>query len=140
MIKNNLDTAPFNAAVATLMRLDSCINQLGITAMAMAQEITPEGSGLYMRYKLIRQLFIQSCPLLSERDEKLLKPKVMDLPPPKRINYTDNYGNITSSELVYDPKLDAVIDELEMEIENALQAEGYFMPPKKDMRQAWARA
>lgn len=133
------DSAPFNAAVATLMRLDSVINQMGITSMAMAQGITPEGNGLHMRFNLLRQLFIQSCPLLNEKDEKELKPKVMGLAPPQSKSKTDSYGNVTSSGIMYDQKLDMAIDELEMEIENALQSEGYFMPSKADPKRSWGR-
>ena len=139
MVYKTQETAPFNAAVATLMRIDSIINQLGITSMAMAQGITPEGNGLLMRFNLLQQLFIQSCPLLTEKDEAELKPKVMNLLRPQRRRTTDNYGNITSNEIMYDSKLDMQINELEMEIENALQAEGYFMPSKADPKYSWGK-
>lgn len=125
--------APFNFALATLMRINNIIELIGRV------NLMGEERSQFIKLDLIRQLYIQSIPLINKQDKKdALKKKIdeLKLPEPKKIY--DLNGTFVRYEVVFDNKSEAELDKLEVEIQEALQAEGaYFMPSKHDPRFAW---
>lgn len=125
--------APFNFALATLMRINSIIELIGRV------NLMGEERSQFIKLDLIKQLFIQSIPLINKQETKdALKKKIDDLklPEPKKI--FDLNGTFVRYEVTFDSKAEAALDKLEVDIQEALQAEGaYFMPTRSDPRYSW---
>ena len=139
MAYNSTETAPFNAALNTLERITNLINLIGMYKLKAVEGDMTQGVAMHARWEALKQLFIQACPLLKDENEVKIK-TVMDAVnklPTKTIQ--NSGGAVIKQQQLYDPEIDKAIDAIEMQIENFLQAEGFFMPPKRDIGTSWQR-
>ena len=124
--------APFNLALTTLMDIRQILREIRwVSTYDMGQ--TP-GQNQHTKWKLVKQLFIQSTPLLKDEKQAEIK-KNLDKISPKWIKKVDaKYMYVGKSGFAerFDPGVDKALDEVTIQIQDALQAEGYFMPPHED--------
>lgn len=143
----NDNQAPFNMAVATLMRLDEILKEykkISILLEAGQDEngnIVNKEIFLAMKIKTAKQLFINAIPLIAKEDQKTeCKNLLKDLNVPMRsiaVNDPNNPHKIPTP--YYDSKIENLCDNFVMKVEEILQEEKYFMPPKNDPRFAFRR-
>jgi len=136
MDKEPKQGAPFNMAVATLMRLDSILTDIKNVAMqGLSKESKinlPEAQRI--KLNLIRQFFIQAIPLLKEEDIETLKTKLKGMVP-KGLDNKNRREKIGNS---YSSFAEEKMNDFIMEVQLKLQSSGnYFMPPKGDVRYGW---
>jgi len=139
MAYNSTETAPFNAALNTLERITNLINLIGAYKLRAIEGDMPMGRAMHSRWEALKQLYIQSCPLLKEENEAKIRTMIDKTPKPQTKNIGSGGGAVMRSVQQYDEKIDNEIDKIEVEIENFLQAEGFFMPPKRDIGTSWQR-
>lgn len=117
----------FNFALATLERVHKIL--VKITDISVFET----GVSQKAKYKLCRQLLVNCCALLrdKEREQTLLKKfnaiKLLYAPRMNRNGVTDG------SEITYSEEVDYLLDLFVMDVENELQEDGnYFMPEKME--------
>lgn len=146
MVYNNYagkakDSAPFNMALATLERLSELLKEIKNVSLGFTEGVgysLPTGETQYAKYKLIKQFFIQAVPLLKEKEEGIIEVEFKKLRPSSR-KVNDRYGKYKGEQLVYNEQLEQQLDKLLITIQNFLQADGYFMPPREDPRYAFTK-
>ena len=139
MAYNSTETAPFNAALNTLERITNLINLLGMYKLKAVEGDMTQGTAMHARWEALKQLFIQACPLLKDENEAKIK-TMLDSVKKLPIKALQNSGGaVIKHQQQYDADIDKQIDMIEMTIENFLQAEGFFMPPKRDIGTSWQR-
>ena len=121
--------APFNMAVATLMRLDAILQQIRILDYQYPFD-SPEKQKSYLG--LVKQFYINSIPLLDDEEAKkhlwILRENIETRNLIKR-------GNQKSIPR-YDSNLDLKLNKLLIVIQQTLKK--FFMPKGKDKRRAVA--
>ncbi|MHA2019063.1 MAG: hypothetical protein ACTSXY_12415 [Promethearchaeota archaeon] len=130
-------SAPFNMAVATLMRLDAILTDIknivreGLSKNSRLQLVEAQR----IKYNLVKQFFIQAIPLLRKDDIESLKKDLEGVSfNTKELSEIEKRKVATS----YSPKLENKMNDFLMEIQLKLQASGnYFMPPKGDPKYSW---
>lgn len=135
-------TAPFNMALNTLEKIHKILLSIFLVSSRIveSQELS-EGEAQHMKYRLVRQLYIQSVPLLraknidewKEQTWKLIKEIKLKWKPIK-----DGDGFVRDYVEAIDPEIEDTLDDITKFIEEKLQEEGYFMPPKHDPRFSWS--
>ena len=129
-------SAPFNMALATLERLSKIL--IRITEVAMVTEIPPEERQNKI-LELLKQLYINSAPLLKEEIVKKYE-YVLQLEM-KKINLLGKHKSgstfVTNKKYNYCMELDIQINKALIGIQQELQKEKYFMPPKYDVTSGW---
>lgn len=122
------DGAPFNAAIATLMRLDNIFSS--ITSIMQNMELS-KGTRQHRKYDLVRQLVVQAMPLISNATaKKEVMESLKNIKPlfiaskPHKPNRLDTPG--------YSLEVEDQIDDLIIKVEETLQILGFFMPEKKE--------
>lgn len=115
--------APFNFAIATLMRLDEILKKI------VWGSLDKSGVSQEQKYQLVRQYLVNACVLIKDKtSEAKLKTKLEGV----RINYKSQQniaGEVTSIKPSYSDDINISLDNLLIEINNVLQEEGnYFMP------------
>jgi hypothetical protein len=131
MVNEMLWSAPFNMALATLQRVDNILQKIMECSIMMADPYL----SIFLKIKLTKQLYLASVPLITNKEtkEELLK-KVNDL---NKLIST-NYSNVKKKNIqVYQSNSELVIENVIEDIEEALQADKYFMPPKSDPKFGW---
>ena len=122
----------FNMAIDTLKRLSMILDE--IRKVTSDLEL-PSNFIQVKKISLIKQFFIQSCPLLEEEFRKEKQQYVINLKP-KIIPVYDNkpYSNQkrVGTAYAYDLALDIELDTLLIDIQMNLQEKGVFMPPKEE--------
>lgn len=119
--------APFNMAIATLMRLDNILKQLTyLDTMYPRDSIEKQKIHL----GLIKQLYINSASLLNETEIKNYK-EVLELSLKQK---TGIKAGSQKHNYIYDPKLELRLNEIAIELQQKLKR--FFMPPTKDPRRA----
>jgi hypothetical protein len=124
--QENQESAPFNMALATLQRVDNILQKIMMADPYLS---------IFLKIKLTKQLYLASVPLITNKEtkEELLK-KVNDL---NKLIST-NYSNVKKKNIqVYQSNSELVIENVIEDIEEALQADKYFMPPKSDPKFGW---
>lgn len=145
------EDAPFNFAIATLMRIDLILKDIKEVSFNIAtgasMGLTSYGDSidqpelLSAKLSLTRQLYLNASPLLGKYERKLIKDKIDKL----KVNYKEyNMGNHLKPEFItilsYDYETEIKIEEIIEEIELEMQKKGaYFMPRKDDPRFASRR-
>ena len=124
-------------AIATLMRINEIFFKLQDAALLVTNEGGNKSEALSIKITLAKQLYIQSVPLLNEKDEARLKPLMMALKVRKIV--TKGEPSKRKTILVYDEAMDKQVDDFIIDVQNALQGEGYFMPPKNDLTRLMSR-
>ena len=125
-------SAPFNMALATLERVNDILKQISISSVT----ILDLNNRNYVKYKLLKELYQTSVPLIDNKDTKdNLRKKINKMPSDhfkKRVN------QVTKSwKLICKTDTEDTIDELVEEIQEALQLSRYFMPSKHDPKFGW---
>lgn len=124
--------APFNMAVASLMRIHDILKDITKYSMSSFNTNMPPGPIQHMKYRLVRQLYVQSVPLMKNDDKGPLVKELDSIQLKREVTPT---GVVTE---LYDHEVEKKLDQLICKIEEALQVQGYFMPPKSDPRFGWA--
>jgi len=125
--------AMFNMAIDTLKRLSEILENIQRTCA----EITIPVEAIQKRkLYLVKQFFIQSCPLLdsdykNENKDKIIKIRPKEIPI-YEMNSSGGKGKFKGYKFVYDEELDNLLDNLLIDIQDKLQEKGHFMPPKDE--------
>lgn len=123
-------SAPFNMAINTLERLGEILREI--------KQVSFFQTGESQRTKvfLVKQFFYQAVPLLKDNIVSQYQRKILDLTP-KEVKVVKKYTNeLIKSKPVWDSALENQLDEIIIEIQQELQKEKYFMPPRKDPARA----
>lgn len=136
------ESAPFNMAIATLMRLDAVLTDMKKISMAIALSDSDgdKASSLAIKISLARQFYIFASPLIPDGKKEKIKVSVNRINMPK--GYKTNNDPINPQKYLteyYSPNVDEMIDIFIIEVSEVLQKEGYFMPSQKDVRFAMRR-
>ncbi len=123
--------APFNMAVASLMRIHDILKLITKYSMSSFNTSLPPGPIQHMKYRLVRQLYVQSVPLMKKESKKPIKDTLNSIKLSREVTPSKNVTEL------YDHKVEMELDDCICEIEEALQVQGYFMPPKSDPRHSW---
>ena len=119
--------APFNMAVATLMRLDSILQQIKVMTITITNE--KERQKAYLN--LVKQFFLNAIPLLDDNVIKDKKKKIMDLTMKQGLIAKNGRQNRVIS---YSESLEKELDNIMIELQQNLRR--FFMPTGKDLRRA----
>ena len=138
------EPAIFNMALATLMRLDNILIKIrdistGISMGWMEGREVDKASLLAGKIALARQFYLNASPLLKPDIKVVLKKKMRFFVMPQNYRLDNSLSSKRYQVEVYDLRLDIIIDNFVEEVEQRLQDEGYFMPPKNDPRFAFKR-
>lgn len=136
--------APFNMAIATLMKIHGVTKGI-VVASAFSPESEDDarflfpGKAQHTKYRLVKQFFVQSVPLLDQKkttewQEEMLN-RIWEIKP--KIGERVSGKKIVGHYPIYDEQIERELDRITIEIEKKLQEEGYFMPPKSDVRYSW---
>lgn len=121
--------APFNMAVATLMRLDAKLQQISYLDYKHPFD-SAEKQKAYLN--LVKQFYINSIPLLLEEDIKKFS-KILQLD----INSKSKIKSGTQKVIpYYDKKLDNLLNMYLVDLQ--IRMKRYFMPKGRDLRRAVA--
>lgn len=131
MVRDNYDSeAPFNMAVATLMRLDAILQQIRTLDYSYPFD-SPEKQKAYLG--LVKQFYINSIPLLRNEDtDKYNYILRLQISRDKKIKS----GSQTYSS-AFDFNLDYKLNMILVELQQVLKK--YFMPKGRDLSKAVAR-
>lgn len=125
--------APFNMAIATLMAIRDILDQ--IKQVTITNELS-SGEAQQIKHKLVSQLFVQSIPLLKDEQKEPIKRMI------KKVKLTsipklNEYRKVIGYVVVYNPEIEEELDNITIKIQEDLQSQGYFMPPKNDPKYSW---
>ena len=126
------ESAKFNMALDTLRRIGLIFEQIKNLYLDdnKSNEIKQA-----TKLQLVKQLFIQASPLLSDTYVSNNLDKVLKLKPKRVKTYEKNGGGSTNyigESLKYDQDLDIKLDTIIIELQQTLQEKQYFMPPNQD--------
>lgn len=136
-------TAPFNMALFTLEKIHNLLKMIAMVSAGLEQEtnqLLGQGKAQHIKCKLVKQLYIQCVPLLDPIKNKQWKvdmlKRIREIKPllGKRI---DRFGKFTGSFESFSSNIEDELDDVVIEIQERLQEEKYFMPPKNDPRFSW---
>lgn len=134
------EKAPFNMALNTLERIGDILRL--ITKNSYEMTFPPEIRQA-IKVQLVKELFINSSPLLSETVVTKYKPKFLKMKPfVKTILKEQSAGDYSKSQQEkheFSFTLESELDVFILDISRELQKERYFMPPKEDLSRAAAR-
>ena len=125
-------SAPFNMAIATLMRVDKILQEL---AALSAMQFPDYSVYCQTKLKMIRQLYLAAVPLINDVEGKKGLKKCLK----KADSFfgTKVHPNTRKRSLTCDENTDEKLDIIVEFIQETLQKEKYFMPPKDDPRFSW---
>lgn len=131
-------SAPFNSAIATLMRLDRILTDIKVVSTT---DSLFSGQKQEMLINLTKQLFFQAIPLLKEDFIKENKEKIINLSPKMRElkeqpNLINPFGKHKGVIVDFSPEIESELNNLWIDIQQHIASQGYFMPPKNDPRYA----
>jgi len=138
--------AVFNMALSRLELLHGIAKQIvTISTFHLEDFENPspltEGQAQHLKARLVRQLFIQSVPLLDPVKDKDWKKEMNEstetiLAKLKFIKVFKEQQHIGNKEQ-FDIIIETLLDKFTMEIQEKLQEHKYFMPSKSDPRKGW---
>ena len=131
-------------AIATLERLGNLLTEIkniSLGVMPGNRPINSNGEIQHIKYKMVKQFFVQSVPLLKDADEKIILSRLNKIKP-IYVNYMQKSNNKLGFTKVgdipyYSEVIENALDDILIKIQNFLQRDGFFMPPKHDPRAAW---
>lgn len=129
-------SAPFNMAIATLMRLSGILEKITLVGIdPMLNENLKQQTKVY----LVKQFFVQASPLLTVEVVTKYEKIFNSIRPNERMVATTRSGIIKKKEVksLFDWDLEEKLDKFLLDIQTELQNEKYFMPPKNDPRFGW---
>ena len=121
--------AAFNAAIATLMRLNEILIDVKNNSI---DDTRTKGKKQHYKYRLVKAFYVQSVPLIKEQEDKdLIKEKLSEI---KLKTWYDKNLNPGSRQIrcVYSDDTENQLDDILILIQEALQKAGHFMPEKRD--------
>ena len=126
----------FNMANSTLIRINDILKE--IKDISIKTELIPnnqnflsKGKGQHMKLKLVRDLFVQSLPLLPSDVIEPFKARIQSLKPQYRlVGYWDSGEKKKSKEACYNTGLEQSLDDFVIDLQIKLQKKGFFMPSK----------
>lgn len=121
--------APFNMAVATLMRLDTILQQIRTTDYCFPFDCA-EKQKSYLG--LVKQFYINAIPLLDDTIAKKYS-YVLELDIPNRAKIRSGNQKLIS---YYSPELNLKLNKILIQLQQHLRK--YFMPKGRDLRRAVA--
>lgn len=124
--------AAFNMAIASLMRIHDILKLITKYSMSSFNTSLAPGPIQHMKYRLVRQLYVQSVPLMKPESKKPIKDNLNKIKLAREVTPTKQVTEL------YDHQVEMDLDDCICEIEEALQIQGYFMPPRSDPRYGWA--
>lgn len=119
--------APFNMAVATLMRLDAKLQQISYLDYKHPFD-SPEKQKSYLN--LVKQFYINAIPLLNEQDVKYFS-KILTIDMKTKSKVKSGSQKII---ICYDRQLDTTLNNYLVQLQ--LRMKKYFMPKGRDLRRA----
>lgn len=139
--------APFNMALATLEKVNNILKQIANVSVLFisddqgSSELSP-GKAQHMKYRLVKQLFIQSVPLFDTKKYEAFMHDILKDIRSIKLKYGNRYQNnrIIGKFEVFDQSVEDELDNITMDVQAELQKEGYFMPPKSDPRFSWKQS
>lgn len=126
MVKDYQETeAPFNMAVATLMRLDSILQQIrNLNYLYPFDSATKQKTIL----ELVKQFYINSVTLLKPENVQQFE-NILNLRVDEKIKIVNG---VQKTIPVYTPSLDLKMNKILIELQQLLRK--YFMPKGKELR------
>jgi hypothetical protein len=123
------EEAKFNMALDTLQRLGEILRQVKNVSISPELE-----QGLKQRTKLIllKQFFIQASPLLDSKNKDALSKGVFKIQENKQRVIGKTSGKFLGYQTTYNPDLEDEIDLMFIKLQDELQKQKYFMPPKDE--------
>jgi len=128
-------SAPFNMAIATLMRIDQILKDIKETERKTSvnpniKERIPRGYAQHQKYRLTKQLYLQSIPLLKKNQKEQIKKKFSEI----KLKYVTIKPCISPEYTAesYVPEIDDQLDEIIALVQESLQEQRYFMPLSED--------
>ena len=123
--------AVFNMAIATLMRVNEILEQITQASIMPADYNTK----CEIKYNLVRQLYSSSIPLITRSEDKAdLKNKMLELDKLFKVSYNQIQK---VSAIQWNRTADHQLDEFVYAVQEILQKDKYFMPPKDDPKHSW---
>lgn len=136
--------APFNMALATLYKIHGLLRNIIYTSTLMDESgvTINEGDAQHLKYKFVRQLFVQSIPLINGEAKWVNEMWIALQALKRKLQYSNMVRNrmIVARRPKYVEEIDVILDDFTINIQMKLKKEGYFMPPKDDLRYTWAQA
>ncbi len=123
--------APFNMAIATLMRLDAILKDIKIVDCRYPID-SPEKQKSYLG--LVKQFYLNSIPLMEEKKAKKEEFQELLSLGIKKEKVIRN--GVQKNIAVYDKALDLKLNNLLIKLQTLLKK--YFMPKGRDLRRAVA--
>lgn len=144
-VSTNSPAAPFNAAIDCLMRISKLIQDIKRVSVEFSMHTGIAGINLtsgqaqHIKRRLVKQLYVQAIPLLSDTSRETIK-KMIDGVRPIVFQPVGRTGKKANDIEIYDIGIDEKLDDIVIEIEKDLQDHGkFFMPPRLDPRRAILR-
>lgn len=121
--------APFNSAIACLMRLDGILIDIKNLVLKTGKEFD-KGFAQQRKYYLVRQFYVQATPLIKNEDDRK---KIKEMLGKIKLEYSDglNHG-FPCKYPSYSFQIENALDEIIITIEESLQRDGFYMPSKDD--------
>lgn len=134
----------FNILLALLEKVNNILKRIAEVTVMGSHEGGDINSGQaqHIKSRLVRQLYIQSIPLIDPDKDKDWKKEIW-----KRIlNIKLSYGKVIKNYKIvgrferFSEALEKELDDITMEIEEKLQTYKYFVPSKADPRHGWKQS
>lgn len=120
--------APFNMALSTLEALRKILSDI---KQISADPFLTDDMKQKLKIHLVKRFYVDSSPLLPngvvEKYKEILSLKSKEIP----IIEKGNSKPTGKNKMVYDFDLDETLDNYLIELQQELQKEKYYMPPKK---------
>lgn len=132
---DNNSPAPFNSAIDTLMRLGKILDDM---RSLVTNPILSNHQKQSMKVRLTKDYFIVASPLLKAEIKQKLKERCNNLMPNEKNFVSTKGGIVQKSEVksMFSWELEQKLDNFLVDVEDELQKDGYFMPPRKDLSKA----
>lgn len=139
----NSPAAPFNAAIDCLMRISRLLQKIEkvSTEYTLYTDIIGiklnAGQAQHIKHRLVKQLVLQSIPLLSDSKRKELWAQACSIVPKAKQTMDTKTGKNNSAYEIFDDAVDKKLDDVVFNVQLDLQDKGkFFMPPRKDPMRA----
>lgn len=126
-------SAPFNMALDTLRRLGTILENI---KEINADISIPQAKAQEVKLNFIKSFYINATPLLNEKVIEKFK-SVLELRPVEAIVLDSVTKRNKGKRKIFDYDLEVKLDKVLVDLQQALQKEKYFMPPKNDPRFSW---
>jgi len=118
--------APFNMALSTLEALRKILSD--IKQLAIDPYLTDDIKQI-MKIFLLKRFYVDSSPLLDKEIVKGYK-EILNLQP-KKIQILRDGKLINQKKAIFSFELEITLDQYLIELQQELQKEKYYMPPKR---------